>query len=317
MKLALGTVQFGLDYGISNPSGRTPEAEVSRILNLAADSGIRVLDTAAGYGDCEDVLGRTLPVQHVFSIVTKIPALRADVVDEKLIEFVAETFQRSLARLAQKKVYGVLVHRPDDLLSPRGERLMCALLELKRRGLIEKVGVSVYSAEQIDAILSRHSVDLVQLPVNIFDQRLIASGHLSRLKSAGIEVHGRSVFLQGLLLMSPQAIPAYFSPLRDTLEEYRNYVESLGLTPLQAALGFALGLPELDCVIVGVNTAWQIQETLAAQAVHVAPREMARFALTDPAMLDPSQWRLDIRSNPTHGPSLPVPEQDSSAQRSN
>jgi aryl-alcohol dehydrogenase-like predicted oxidoreductase len=295
MKLALGTVQFGLDYGITNPTGRTSAIEVSRILNLAADSGIRLLDTAAGYGDSEKVLGRTLPVKHAFSIVTKTPALRADMAGDEHIGHVIGSFRRSLEKLGQDRVYGVLVHRADDLLSVQGERLMGALLELKHQGLTKKVGVSVYNAEQIDAILSRYPVDLVQLPISILDQRLIASGHLSSLKSAGVEVHGRSVFLQGLLLMSPLTLPAHFLPMRDTLEEYRNYLESLGLTPLEAALGFVLGLPELDSIIVGVNTAGQLQEILAAQAVHVAPQEMARFALADPAMLDPSQWRLDTR----------------------
>jgi len=291
VKLGLGTVQFGLDYGVSNSAGRTPEAEVGRILQLAAGNRICVLDTAAGYGESEEVLGRNIPAQHSFAIVTKTPAMGVDEVGGKYAERVGESFRKSLSRLGQKKLYGILVHRAEDLLSAQGERLMEALLEIKQQGLVEKVGVSVYNAAQIDAILERFPIELVQLPVSVLDQRLIASGHLAKLKRAGIEVHARSVFLQGLLLMSPDAIPAYFATIRGHLAGYRAQLEDLGLTPLQAALGFVLGLPELGHVILGVNSAAQLQEVLAVQMGQVDAHSMARFALTDPAVLDPSRWR--------------------------
>lgn len=293
MKLGLGTVQFGLDYGVSNSAGMTPEAEVARILGLAAGQGVRILDTATGYGNSEEVLGRTLPTQHRFAIVTKTPAQRADETGDAYIARVGASFRRSLSKLGQEKLYGVLVHRAEDLLSVQGERLMAVLLELKQQGLVEKVGVSVYNAAQIDAVMARHSVEVVQLPVSVLDQRLIASGHLTALKRAGVEIHSRSAFLQGLLLIPPENLPAYFSPIRNHFSCYRDYLESLGLTPLQAALGFVLGLPELDHVILGVNTAAQLQEVLAARAAQVDAYAMTQFALTDSAMLDPSRWHLN------------------------
>ncbi len=293
MKLGLGTVQFGLDYGISNCSGKTPESEVRKILQLAVDSGVRVLDTATGYGDSEEVLGRVLPMQHPFSIVTKTPASCSQELGGEFVDRVRESFCLSLSKLGQKKVYAVLVHRAEDLLSTHGDRLMDALLEFRQRGMVEKVGVSVYSGVQIDAILERYPVELVQLPVNVLDQRLIASGHIAQLKCAGIEVHARSAFLQGLLLMSLAAVPGNFAPIRGHLESYHAYIESLGLTPLQAALGFVLGQSELDRVILGVNTAQQFSEVLAGHMTKVDVHSMARFALSDISVLDPSQWQLN------------------------
>lgn len=298
MKLGLGTVQFGLDYGITNAAGRTSEVEVGRILRLAANNGIRVLDTAAGYGESETVLGRTLPARHPFAIVTKTPARRKEENGDAYAERVKATFRRSLARMGQKKIYGLLAHHAEDLLSAQGEILMQVLLELRRQGFVEKVGVSIYNAAQIDTILARYPVQLVQLPVSVLDQRLIDSGHLARLRRAGIEVHARSVFLQGLLLMTPDAIPPYFSAIRDHLGRYLAYLESLALTPMEAALGFVHGLPEVDHVVFGVNTATQLQEILAVQIKQVDTRSMARFALSDPAMLDPSRWPLDPRLTP-------------------
>lgn len=293
MKLGLGTVQFGLDYGISNSAGKTPETEVERILCLAADQGIRILDTATGYGNSEEVLGQTLLTQHPFSIVTKTPVRRPDETSVEYVGRVRESFRQSLSKLGQERLYGVLVHRAEDLLSAHGEQLMEVLREFKLQGLVEKVGVSIYNAAQIDAVTARYPVELVQLPVSVLDQRLIASGHLAKLKRAGIEIHARSVFLQGLLLMSPEALPEYFSPIRDHLAGYRAYLEGLGLSPLQAALGFVLGMSELDHVILGINTAAQLQEVLAAQSAQVDAQAMIRFALTDLAMLDPSRWHLN------------------------
>lgn len=293
MKLGLGTVQFGLDYGVSNATGRTPENEVASILRLAADNGIRILDTAAGYGCSEEVLGRSIPAGHEFSIVTKTPPLRPDETGDDYIERIRKAFLDSIEKLGRPPLYAVLAHRADDLLSPYGERLMETLLDWKRQGLVSKVGASVYDSQQIDAILARHPVELVQLPVSVLDQRLLASGHLAKLKDAGIEVHARSVFLQGLLLMRPDAAPAYFSPIKADLAAYREWIESQGLSPMQAALGFVLGMPELDHVILGVNSTEQLREILACQTAKCDAGALARYALTDPAMLDPSRWRIE------------------------
>lgn len=293
MKLGLGTVQFGLDYGVSNSSGRTPESEAKRILQLAEERGVSVLDTAAGYGESEEVLGRVLSTQHSFNIVTKTPAQRAQESGDEYAERVRASFRLSLAKLGQKKLYAVLVHRAEDLLSAQGGRLMDILLEFKQQGMVGKVGVSVYNGTQIDAILERYPVELVQLPVNVLDQRLIASGHLAKLRRSGIEIHARSVFLQGLLLMSPDVIPEYFVSISAHLARYHAYLESLGMTPLQAALGFVLGLPELERVIVGVNSAVQLREVLAVQMTQVDVLSMAQFSLSAPAILDPSKWFLN------------------------
>ena len=293
MKIGLGTVQFGLEYGVANLKGRTPENEVASILCLAADNGIRLLDTAAGYGCSEEVLGRSIPPGNEFFIVTKTPPLRSCESGDDFIERIRKTFLDSMEKLGRRPLYAVLTHRAEDLLSPYGERLMGTLLDWKRQGLVGKVGASVYDSQQIDAILARHPVEIVQLPISLLDQRLLASGHLARLKAAGIEVHARSVFLQGLLLMRSDAVPAYFSPIKAELAAYRAWVEGQGLSPMQAALGFVLGVPELDYVILGVNSAEQFKEILACQAAPCDAGALARYALTNPAMLDPSRWRIE------------------------
>src|SRR5205085_51237 len=166
MKLGLGTVQFGLDYGISNATGRPAEAEVQTILSGAAAAGVRILDTATAYGESEAVLGRLTRPDDEFRIVTKIPRVTS-------IEAIADTFAQSLQRLQRSSVYGLLLHDADDLLSAHGDRVFAQLRKLQQEGRTQKIGVSTYTPEQVDSLLPRYEFDLIQVPLNLFDQRLI------------------------------------------------------------------------------------------------------------------------------------------------
>ena len=170
---------------------------------------------------------------------------------------------------------------------------MNRLLKLKQNGLVSKVGVSVYSGSQIDQVMERFQIDLVQLPINVLDQRLLQSGHLQKLKSVGVEIHARSTFLQGLLLMELQNVPEYFDVIRKNLESYHRFIRVRGLTPIQAALGFVLGLQEIDQVICGVNNALQLGEICEAAQVEVDSNELAEFAIADESIVNPALWQVD------------------------
>lgn len=291
MKLGLGTVQFGVDYGVSNFTGKTPEAEARRILQLAAEKGVRVLDTAAGYGDSEEVLGRSLPAQHGFAIVTKTLALPAGEAGNEGVEHVRAGFLQSLLRLGQKAIYGLLVHRAEDLLTTQGERLMAVLHEFKRQGLVSKIGVSVYEPEQTCKILDRYPVDLVQLPFNLYDQRFLRTGVLDRLKSLDVEVHARSAFLQGLLLMSPDRLAVSFDPIREHHALLYREIAMAGLTPLSASLRFCLAESRIDQVVVGCETQAQLAEILRVACDDGnGLLDPERFAVEDGAIVNPARW---------------------------
>ncbi|MBV9183531.1 MAG: aldo/keto reductase [Acidobacteria bacterium] len=291
MKLGLGTVQFGLDYGIANRDGQTSLSEAAAILEFAETRGIEILDTAASYGCSEEILGQLLPHQHSFSIVTKTPIFRKSAITDEDAETLELTFLRSLQRLRHPKVYGLLMHHASDLLAEGGWRLFERMLSLQQRGFISRVGVSVYSAREIDEILSRYQCDLIQAPINVFDQRLLADGHLQRLKQKGIEIHARSIFLQGLLLMNPKTLPPYFDRFRPCFEKYHAYLKQQSLSPAGAALGFALRSSGADAVIYGVNTLEQLRELCHTECA-INPQDFLAFAIDDPALVDPSNWRL-------------------------
>ncbi|MGH8671119.1 MAG: aldo/keto reductase [Burkholderiales bacterium] len=292
MKLGIGSAQFGLDYGISNQRGKTPFGEVKNILEMAASRGIRVIDTAPLYSVSEKVLGETLPAGHRFDIVTKTPAFEGDQITRAQVRLLEKTFENSLAVLHQASVHGFLVHHANALLVKNGEWLFEAMQSLKQRGLIKKIGVSVYTPDEIDGVLEKYEIDLIQLPVNVLDQRLLESGHLRMLKRAGVEIHGRSVFLQGLLLMDPNTLPVHFSGIRQHLKNYQIYLGERGLTPLRGALGFVMGIGELGAIICGVNDRHQLEEILAAAEPPLNTDEMGRFALHDTAVLNPTRWLI-------------------------
>lgn len=291
MKIGIGTAQFGMDYGISNPEGKTPEPEVRRILQTAAARGIRLIDTAALYLDSERVLGDALPPDHVFDIVTKTPRFSKKRITREDLALIDEAFLRSLESLKCSSVYGLLLHDAADPLAENGHLLVERMLEFRDRGLVKKIGVSVYDSRQIDVILERYAVDLVQAPVNVLDQRLLRNGRLAALKDRGVEIHVRSAFLQGLLLMEPDRLPPHFSSMKPHLKKYHEFIAREGLTPVEAALGFVLGLDEADVVVCGVNNRPQLDEICGVAACR--NREMfGEFAIGDETILNPSLWRL-------------------------
>ena len=289
-KLGLGTAQFGLDYGISNRHGQTPLEEVRSILQTAADAGIRLLDTASQYGESEVVLGRTLPETHNFQIVTKTPSFRKNRIGPAEARELKETFQQSLGLLKQESLYGLMIHHADDLLAPGGEYLFEAMQGLREKGLVEKVGASIYHVAQIDGIINRHKIDLIQVPLNILDQRLIRSGHLKALKELGVEVHARSIFLQGLLLMNPNDLPEQFDTVRDHLKNYHYDCAEHNVSPLSACIDFVLRLCEINKAVVGICLAHELRDILDAMSNESAMVDCAVHAWKDELILNPSNW---------------------------
>jgi aryl-alcohol dehydrogenase-like predicted oxidoreductase len=291
MKLGLGTVQFGTDYGISNKSGQTSADEVRGILEFAAAHGINYLDTAPAYGNSEAVLGENLTRSHQFRIITKTQKIGKSQITADDVQFVLDTFTQSLHQLRQHSVYGLLVHHPDDLLSEGGDKLMEGLDSVKAQNLVEKIGVSVYDREQIDQLLEKYSIDIIQIPLNVFDQRLLINGYLRSLKSQGIEIHVRSVFLQGILLMSESELPPYVSGLLPYLRRYRQANEKLGILPLQAAIGFVNQIPEVDTILVGINNLVQLKEIVLSLAKLFDSSSFHEFTIEDIALINPSLWK--------------------------
>ncbi|MCG8523333.1 MAG: aldo/keto reductase [Pseudomonadales bacterium] len=286
MKIALGTVQFGLEYGVANAQGRVSRETAQEILDVARDLGVDILDTAAAYGNSEQVLGRAGIGD--FKVVSKVPP--GEVYAQAPRQWIENCIHQSLENLECNSLYGLLLHRPLELLEPNGERLYAALLSAKQKGLVEKIGVSVYGPEDLEKLNHFH-FDLVQAPMNILDRRLKNSGWLERLSLRGTEVHIRSAFLQGLLLMPDKRRPEYFAPWGALLSEYDTWRKTKGLTPVQACLGYLSSHPEIDRIVVGVDAPAQLKEIVAAVGTCL-PSLPEALQTSDPGLINPALWKL-------------------------
>ncbi len=285
MKLALGTVQFGLDYGVANESGRIAFEDAQSILRLARASGIDTLDTAIAYGDSEAVLGQ-LGVQP-WRVVSKLPAAPENCADVSL--WVKQQTQGSLTRLGVTRLHGLLLHRPSQLLEKMGPALFDALQALKNDDLVCKIGVSVYRPAELDVLFEKYRFDLIQAPLNILDRELVESGWTAQLKAAGVEVHTRSAFLQGLLLMSEEQRPTKFNPWQSIWQEWSHWLRDTGLSPLQACLQYAVAQESIDRVVVGVDTSVQLKEIILAADGKLS--SLPTFnRLQDDRLMNPTAW---------------------------
>ena len=279
-KLVLGTAQFGLDYGISNASGKVPSEEARKILKLAKKNGIDTLDTAPGYGNSEKVLG-SIGVNG-FHIVTKTVPLKSGV------DNVLQSFHQSLRDLNTTSVDGLLIHNLDDTKNKKFDVLFKELGKLKQDRLINKIGFSIYTPEQVLFLLENFDFDLIQVPFNVFDMRLIEGNHLQALKNNGVEVHARSVFLQGVLLNFNHLVN-YFSRWSDEFQKYREIVNNNNSTLLEYALNYVLKVPEIDRVLIGVDDATQLVEIIDAIGIN---KNIEGFSIDDVNLLDPSLWKV-------------------------
>lgn len=283
-RLALGTAQFGFHYGVSNRLGQPKQDEVTRILDIAADAGIELLDTACLYGDSEKVLGDAGVTNMPFRIVTKTPGF-AETRDPAVLR---ATFEQSLRNLRLDRVYGLLVHHGCDLLADDGERLFHEMQHLHERGLVERLGASVYEPEELQLLLGRFPLDIVQIPGNVLDRRFCDDRTLDDFRSRGGIVCVRSIFLQGLLLMPPADVKAVH---QEPVKRFQAAATAAGLTAMQAALAYAREL-KADHVVVGTNSVGELGEILGQwNAPLAAHLNWPALACNDPDVIDPRRWQ--------------------------
>jgi len=246
-KIGLGTVQFGLDYGISNKSGKTPMKEVESILGFALKEGIDTLDTAVAYGDSEKVLGSV--GVNSFKIISKyLPESESKLtIDDQL--------KNSLHNLTKESLYGYLAHRPLDILSNSSQ--WDQLKIFKEQGIIKKIGFSLNKPEELEGLLDAgFQPDLIQVPFNYFDRRF--EQLTKKLHSDGCEIHSRSTFLQGLFFRDPYTLPTHFEEVKDLIKNIQDSTKNLA----GSLLRFVLEKPFIDKVIIGVENGIQLKENL-------------------------------------------------------
>jgi aryl-alcohol dehydrogenase-like predicted oxidoreductase len=286
-RIALGTVQFGLSYGVANTTGQIGIDECERIVNEASLFGINTLDTAIGYGNSERVLGK-LSLDNSWKIISKLPKL-PDAAFDDVFSWVMSEVAASIRRLGVGTLYGLLLHYPSQLLSPIGPMLYESLRQLKTMGYVKKIGISIYEPEELDQMLGNMQFDIVQAPLSILDRRIVDSGWALRLRAMGIELHTRSAFLQGLLLMEDGKRPEKFERWQSIWIEWRRWLSINHLTPLEACLQYVRSIDQVDRVVIGVDSVAQLREILSSVGCGQTglpnwPKDI------DAVLLNPSYW---------------------------
>lgn len=287
MKLALGTAQFGMCYGISNVSGKVGQERGTAILEYAASAGIDTIDTAMAYGDSEQVLGN-IGVE-TFRVITKLPEIPEYITDVE--RWMIKVVEESISRLGLVSLYGLLLHRPGQLFEPIGFKVLSALRLLKESGLVKNVGISVSAPLEFDALFNMYAFDIVQCPFNLVDRRLINSGWLEKLSAAGVEIHTRSSFLQGLLLIPRDSIPSKFNAWNILWDDWHRWLRANKTSPLDACVSYVLSFPEITQVIVGVETQSQLAEIIgASSSTSINSYPDISSDVTD--LINPANWNI-------------------------
>ena len=294
--LSLGTVQLGMDYGIHNANGK-PSLETSfRILDAAMAAGINTLDTAAGYGNSEEVIGawlKTVPAENRPFIVTKAAKLDHSSLDTLRADL-KERVKTSRERLGLSQLPLLMLHNCEDYLCDK-ENVKLVFEELKASGDILYSGISAYSNHDYGE-LAASGFDAVQIPVNIFDWGQIENGGLQKLKDSGMMIFVRSVYLQGLVFQDPETLPAHMAFCKETLVKFRTLCDKYQLSPAVLALSYALTLPGVTSLVLGSETVEQVQQNaqLLNTTVTLSPAQMAEirenFLKTDIKVLNPGLW---------------------------
>ena len=285
-RIAIGAAQFGMNYGIANETGKISRENAGEILKISLENCVDLIDTASLYGDSETCLGE-LGIQD-FRVTTKLPEVPESATDIEL--WISTQLKKSLSVMGVDSVYGLLLHRPAQLFGDNGRVIYQALQSMKDCGLVKKIGISIYAPNELDELMNAYCFDIVQAPFNLIDRRLSESGWLNRLKESDIEIHTRSSFLQGLLLMEYQKIPSSFSKWSPLWREWQNWLKNNDKKALEVALSFPLSFPEVDRIIVGVDSINQLREILAIADDGVV-RNFPEIQCNDEMLINPSFWR--------------------------
>jgi aryl-alcohol dehydrogenase-like predicted oxidoreductase len=282
-RIVLGGAQLGLPYGILNGGETLSREEVARILDTAVDHGIDAIDTAIAYGQSESIIGET--AQNRFKIISKLPPIPSDV--SNVSQWVRTQVDASLSRLKSKSLDAILLHRPQDLTDAHGAELYAAISSLKLEKIIQRFGVSIYTPDELNGIIGTFDIDVVQAPLNVFDRRIL--GAIDQLTALNIEVHVRSVFLQGVLIAKPENRPQRFQPWSEHFARFDKWVNTSGMSAMACCLGFALQQPGIAKLVIGTTSAKSLAEIMTSiPNTHLEVPAHLQSSIEQ--LIDPRSW---------------------------
>ena len=282
MKLAIGTVQFGLNYGINNKNGIPSDFDISEILDLSIKNNIKYLDTSISYGNSEERIAKL--ANNKFNIITKSKNV-------KTIKELTLSISTSLSSLKIESVYGFLFHNADNLID--NHDLWSTLVKFKNEKKVNKIGYSIYDTNQIDYLLDKGFIpDIVQLPYSLLDRKF--EKYFMKLKKLGTEIHVRSVFLQGLYFMNYKRLPQKLLPLKKYLENLESICDEFNISIGELALNFVYENKFIDKIIVGVDSSNQLNQNINIiknwNSNKIINKLISKITVKEQHLLSPVNW---------------------------
>ena len=289
-KIILGTAAFGLKYGYSKNNSEIKSRDIKKILNLADKKGISILDTAFDYRNSQKKLGN-LRISRNKKIISKLPKY---ISKNNNFNFLINIFKKGLKELKQKKIYGLLIHDYKQLLD--NDNLIQFLIYLKKKKLVKKIGVSIYSKNDFYSLKNfKDKIDILQIPVNIFDQRFLNSQFLEKIKKRKIEIHARSIFLKGILLKDNFiTIPKYFNKWKSKFDKFQKFNKKHNLNNLESCLLFISRIREIDKFLIGVKSESQLEQILLVSSKKKNYKNISfkKLKINDIGLINPKNWKI-------------------------
>lgn len=274
MELCLGTVQFGMKYGINNTLGKPTLQQSFEMLDTAFDKGIKIIDTARAYGDAEEILGEYFkrnPNRKDVSVISKLAPNIVDAGEDNIYEKIEKACLDSLKRIGIDCLNGYLLHTPEYIYN---KEIVNSLIKLKEKGYVQNIGVSIYDIKEGIAAVNSGVVDYIQLPYSVLDQRGIKTGFISDAKKAGIKIFTRSTFLQGLFFMQRAQIPENLKKVNVYLDIIDKLMTKYNVGLAELLINFVSSEDDIDYLVFGVDTKEQLVENIDIFSGRKIPREL-------------------------------------------
>ena len=284
-KIILGSANFDQIYGIKK--NFIKKSEIKKLFNLALKNKIKTIDTSPLYNKSEKIIG--LLNKNRFKVISKIPKPPKNIKRENIRKWLKQKVMISLKNLKIKKFECLLLHNANSLLCKNGDEIYKGIRNMKINGFTSKIGVSIYDFNVLDKILKKFKFNLIQAPFNILDRRLVEKGWLKKLKKRKIEVHARSIFLQGILLLKHNRLPKKLIKLNKKLMVWENWLKKNKFSSLQVCLSFVLNQSQLDGIVVGYNNTNQLNQILKLKQIK-NNFSLPNLNIKNKKLIDPREW---------------------------
>ncbi len=285
-KIILGTAQLGQAYGI-NSKRKVSEAEAIKILNFSKSIGINSIDTAPVYGNIESILGN-LNLSNM-QISSKLPHIQGNI--SKFEDWTRDQVYKSLKNLNLNSIDTILLHDPNVLLKEEGKKIYTTLKKLKKENIISQIGVSIYSPEILIEIAPKFEIDIVQAPLNPFDQRILSPKFLKLLFERNIKIHARSIFLQGLILEETNFNDKYFYKWKELFLSFKKIAKKNNFTLLETCLGFINSHKIIEKILIGVDSMSHLKMIISILQKDITLKDDMKFlSCSEENLINPTKW---------------------------